>query len=351
MKNFLKSVDIFDKYSNEEYKLTTKSSSVMSLLFTIFCTLLLLYDFSIRLQTKFIRDLITEPQLINDQESVNVSLSLLVNMPCYFLHLDVIDSIGSSQLNINTTAKFRRIDKNNNFIGFVNETISSMCMPCLGLLPEGYCCNSCEEIVLLHYFRGLIPNPATIPQCNNKLNTKVDQNEKCHIKGKVVLNKVNGNFHIAPGKNVPKGNGAIHDLSGVFSFIDLTHTFYEMRIGPKLPMTNNPLNGYGQRQIPQQKVSFDYHLIVTPVFFVSRGTIIARGYDYTAKLDTSDRTSGIYFHYSFTPYSIKITPLIQPFTQFFISTSGFFAGIFALLTLIDETLVKKPEPKTKEETK
>jgi hypothetical protein len=60
--------------------------------------------------------------------------------------------------------------------------------------------------------------------------------EGCRLEGSIRVNKVIGNFHIAPGKSFSNGNMHVHDLDNYFK--DQTHTFthkiHHLRFGPQL---------------------------------------------------------------------------------------------------------------------
>ena len=66
------------------------------------------------------------------------------------------------------------------------------------------------------------------------------RHEGCRIEGGLRVNKVIGNFHIAPGRSFSNGNMHVHDLKnywdtpvqGGHSF---SHTIHHLRFGPQLP--------------------------------------------------------------------------------------------------------------------
>lgn len=363
MRTYLQYLDIFDKSTNDDFKLDTKSSAILSTILTaIGATIVSIHILGL-IQPKFARYLNLEIQSLDQQELANVSLDVQVNMPCYFLHLDVVDNLGFNQLDINTTAKFHRLDVKGNELGLANETLSTTCHSCYGLLPEGSCCNSCEQTIILHLMNNRAVNAKDLPQCQGKNPGKVYVNEKCKIKGKVCLNKASGNFHIAPGANMKGRNGHFHDLSVNLPNYDLSHTITNMRVGPKIPLTFNPLRYHKQTQNPNQPIAYRYDLVVTPAIYKSGNKVLGRGYDYTAMINRffvhGGGAPGIFFHYSFTPYGVTVNATYLTIAQMFSSTFGFIAGLYALFSIIDETFFSaakgqstaKPEQKPKGEKK
>ena len=64
--------------------------------------------------------------------------------------------------------------------------------------------------------------------------------EGCRIEGNLRVNKVVGNFHIAPGRSFSNGNMHVHDLNNYFETpVDGGHTFthkvHQLRFGPQVP--------------------------------------------------------------------------------------------------------------------
>ena len=352
MKAFLESIDVFDKSTNDDFKFSTKAGYILSSLFSLFVTILVFLQISSVLKPELVRDLNLEAQSLEDQEMANVSIDILINMPCYFLHLDVVDSLGMDQLDIQTTAKFMRLTNDGKFIDIKNVSIQPICYPCFGVLPEGYCCNDCNQLLLLHLLQGRPADTSKFPQCKGRTRMgEMFKNEKCRIKGKVSLNKATGNFHIAPGFNIGNGLQHRHDVTEHIPNFDLSHKIQSMRVGRKIPLTYNPLNHYESKQRPGDIIVYKYTMLVTPVVYKSKGKVIGNGYDYTAMISkyygSPTNTPGIYFHYSFTPYGVTVNANYLSFGQMITSTAGFLSGIFAILTLIDEIFFKEPAGEAK----
>lgn len=64
--------------------------------------------------------------------------------------------------------------------------------------------------------------------------------EGCRIEGGIRVNKVIGNFHIAPGRSYSNGNLHVHDLNNYFDTPVqgghvFTHTIHHLRFGPEIP--------------------------------------------------------------------------------------------------------------------
>ena len=350
IEKFLQQIDIFDKFENTDLKITSRSSSILSIFLSTFGCIYIIIKFIRFFIPRIHRDLALNPSLTNTEDFVNISISILINLPCYFLHLDQVDSLGISQLNINSTANLRRVDKNNNFIGILNETLEHECFPCYGLLPQGSCCNSCDQLVLLSLLRGKEPKVNEWAQCNSRpQSSHASIDEKCLVKGKISVNKLSGNFHIAPGKNIiGEGGEHVHDLSFQFPSFDLSHKINLIRFGQFIPYITNPLQDHAVKQKPEEPTVYKYNLLVTPVNYVYNGKLMTKGYEYTSislkaksKNPQARLAPGIFFQYSFTPYTITLDVKSRSLAQFITSTAGFLSGSFAMAAMLDLFIEKR----------
>lgn len=102
------------------------------------------------------------------------------------------------------------------------------------------CCNTCDDVrnayasISWSFGRG-----EGVEQCEREHYAEhldAQRKEGCRLEGSIKVNKVIGNFHIAPGKSFSNGNMHVHDLENYFK--DETHTFthkiHHLRFGPQL---------------------------------------------------------------------------------------------------------------------
>jgi hypothetical protein len=123
------------------------------------------------------------------------------------------------------------------------------CGGCYGANPpanaqKAGCCNTCDEVreayasVSWAFGRG-----ENVEQCEREHYAErldAQRNEGCRIEGGIRVNKVVGNFHIAPGRSFSNGNMHVHDLNNYFDTPVqgghvFTHTIHSLRFGPQLP--------------------------------------------------------------------------------------------------------------------
>ena len=294
-------LDVFDKFANDDFKEHTSIGIHLSTTFsTLTITIFSIFLFR-AIRPKVFRDLSLEPRVIDDTQLINVSLTVLVNMPCSYLRLNSFDSYGFNRGSLNTTATFRRVSPSRKIIGVYEQP------------PPGY--------IDLTLIRNINPG------------------EKCIVQGKIIIKRVPGTFYIS--------SGAQTDILSVLGILfqqtkyDLSHHITRLRFGPKVSYTKSRLEHVYNSQlagIPQMSI---YNLIVTPVIYMKNNKKIEEGYEYHVARSSLYLTNGfsnppgIYFSYSFTPYAIMINAHSGNVLLFLTSAFGVIAGIFAILSFTD----------------
>lgn len=149
------------------------------------------------------------------------------------------------------------------------------------------CCNTCEEVreayasVSWAFGRG-----ENVQQCEEEgYAERLDSQRKegCRIEGGIRVNKVVGNFHIAPGRSFSNGAMHVHDLNNYLENPGehghtFTHVIHHLRFGPQLPedvakklgakslpWTNHHLNPLDDTQQTTDDPAFNYMYFVKVV--------------------------------------------------------------------------------------
>lgn len=182
-------------------------------------------------------------------------------MPCELLTLDVMDVSGEQQHGIaHGVHKVRlrpesegggEIDKSS--LNLHEEVAEHMdpdyCGSCGGApapasVTKAGCCNTCEEIREAYaQVSWAFGDGRAFEQCQREHyaeKLEEQRREGCRIDGTLQVNKVVGNFHLAPGRSFSNGNMHVHDLKNYWDVKDgqthdFTHTIHTLRFGPKLP--------------------------------------------------------------------------------------------------------------------
>lgn len=346
MKWLLSELDLYDKTENSELSQETAMGKYFTVVTLFISSAAFLMNILGLIHTKYYRELVTEPRSFDETDLVNISLSVYVDMPCYFLHVDSLDSLGVLQHDLNTTITLRRMNEHGVVMGRTNATMSTYCGPCYGLLGEDQCCDSCQQLMVLAMIRGVPTKPKEWEQCRSlsSMPKDVSPKEKCMVKGKITVNKVAGDFHIAAGRNVRGAPGHQHDLSGTFPNLELKHRIDRIRFGDKIPTASSPLVDVVRNLKGGHTVCYRYFMMVTPVQFYRNGQLVKSSYEYTAYTARWQRSvPGIFFSYQFSPYSVAVHMVKKNVIVDFVSTCGFLAGVFAVCTMAMEWIEKKEE--------
>lgn len=109
------------------------------------------------------------------------------------------------------------------------------------------CCNTCDEVrdaYAAAAWQFGRKERETVEQCKREhYSERLEEQRKegCRIEGGIRVNKVIGNFHIAPGRSYSDGNMHVHDLANYWDTPNLEqghsfgHTIHHLRFGPQLP--------------------------------------------------------------------------------------------------------------------
>ncbi|MCJ1283744.1 hypothetical protein MMC26_003075 [Xylographa opegraphella] len=213
------------------------------------------------------RRVVVLPELIVDKgrgEKMEIHLNIsFPRVPCELLSLDVMDVSGEQQTGVMhgvSKVRLAPVAEGGQVIDVKALDLHSQddvalhldpdyCGGCYGATAppnaiKAGCCNTCEEVreayasVSWAFGRG-----ENVEQCEREhYGERLDsqRHEGCRIEGGLRVNKVVGNFHIAPGRSFSNGNMHVHDLNNYFeSPVDGGHTFtheiHQLRFGPQLP--------------------------------------------------------------------------------------------------------------------
>ncbi|KAL3424844.1 COPII-coated vesicle membrane protein [Phlyctema vagabunda] len=183
-------------------------------------------------------------------------------IPCELLTLDVMDVSGEQQTGVMhgvTKVRLSPEEEGGGVIDFKQLNLHEedqaphlapdYCGECYGATPppnaqKTGCCNTCDEVreayasVSWAFGRG-----ENVEQCEREhYGERLDaqRHEGCRIEGGLRVNKVVGNFHIAPGRSFSNGNMHVHDLNNYFDTPVkgghlFSHHIHHLRFGPQIP--------------------------------------------------------------------------------------------------------------------
>lgn len=264
------------------------------------------------------RRIIVHPELIVDKgrgERMEIHLNIsFPRIPCELLTLDVMDVSGEQQHGVLHGVTKVRLRAQSEGGGDIDAKTLNLhaeedaathlapdyCGPCYGATPpanaqKAGCCNTCEEVREAYaqsswaFGRGENVEQCTREHYAERLDEQ--RREGCRIEGGLRVNKVVGNFHLAPGRSFSNGNMHVHDLKNYWdapeqNMHSFTHIIHSLRFGPQLPedlqkklgnkampWTNhhvNPLDGVEQ-QTDDPNFNFMYFVKIVPTSYLPLG--------------------------------------------------------------------------------
>lgn len=235
----------FDAYPKplEDFRIKTVSGALISTITAVLAIVLFMYEW--RAYTRLDVDQELFVDLTRNQKlTINLNMTF-AHLPCGLLSVDAMDVSGEHQNDVVKGLKKIRLDRNGNVLsdekkmldlststattttslidGAQGLNVSSQakteCMSCYGAEASNHrCCNTCDDVRAAYRQKNWHFSPFGIEQCKHELddshqNVKaaemsrdakfVDEllssGEGCQIYGHLEVNKVAGNFHIAPG--------------------------------------------------------------------------------------------------------------------------------------------------------
>ncbi|PWY85293.1 COPII-coated vesicle membrane protein Erv46 [Aspergillus eucalypticola CBS 122712] len=215
------------------------------------------------------RRVVVMPELVVDKsrgEKMEIHLNITFpRLPCELLTLDVMDVSGEQQTGVvhginkvrltSAAEGGRVIDVKALELHSKDESAKHLdpdyCGECYGATaPAGAskpgCCNTCDEVREAYaQQQWAFGKGENVEQCELEgYAERIDaqRREGCRLEGVLRVNKVVGNFHIAPGRSFTSGNMHVHDLATFFDAElseserhTMTHEIHQLRFGPQLP--------------------------------------------------------------------------------------------------------------------
>lgn len=205
-------------------------------------------------------------------------------VPCELLTLDVMDISGDLQPGVEHGMHKTRLDEKglpietklhnlNDKEDEAGHLAPDYCGDCYGAPAPSTsakkgCCQTCHDVQEAYASVGwAFGDGSTMAQCKRehfKEKLEAMRHEGCNMHGVVLVNKVVGNFHFAPGKSYSNMQMHVHDLelyNDPAAKYDFSHQIHNISFGPDLPpKVKLHKSGYGMVQNPLQNtnhISYD----------------------------------------------------------------------------------------------
>jgi hypothetical protein len=224
---------------------------------------------------------------------------------------------------------------------------------------EKRCCQTCEEVRDAYIEVGWAFTGASgMEQCKREGFSEELGNvheEGCEFKGFLDVNKVQGNFHIAPGKSFQQGEQHVHDLSpfpdGKFNF---SHEVRHLSFGEGYPGKIDPLDGTKRTlKAPAETGVYQYFFRVVPTTYTYlspfKKDISTNQYsvvDHFKPLNAatveggSSDLPGVFFFYDLSPIKVDIAEYRTSVWKFLAEICASVGGVFAVSGIVDKVVYK-----------
>ena len=168
-------------------------------------------------------------------------------------------------------------------------------------------------------------------------------NEGCRVHGYLEVNKVAGNFHIAPGQSFQQNHVHVHSLKNIrLNLLNTTHHVDDLSFGPRFPNQINPLSDTNQ-VAKEGAVLFHYYIKVVPSTYVFLNQTELRTNQYSVTkhrkiiqniMDPNlNQLPGTFLNYEISAIMVKFVEQRRSLAQFFTSTCAIIVNNFHRTTI------------------
>ncbi|XP_012945396.1 endoplasmic reticulum-Golgi intermediate compartment protein 3 [Aplysia californica] len=367
--------DVFDKLRRfdaypktlEDFRVKTYGGAAVTVVSAVLMCVLFVSELNYYLTKE------VHPELFVDTsrgQKLRINIDIVFpNMACAFLSLDAMDVSGESQIDVDGNLFKQRLDLGGRPVDEAPEihTVGSdpgdnatevasvldpdRCESCYGAEnPDMKCCNTCEEVREAYRRKGwAFQNPDSIEQCKREgwaQKMEAVKNEGCKLFGYLEVNKVAGNFHLAPGKSFQQKHVHVHDLQSLGGQkFNVSHRINHLSFGQDYPGIVNPLDNVNER-VESLQMMFQYFIKIVPTTYtkVNGETLFTNQYSVTKHSKSTGSLlgetglPGVFFSYELSPMMVRYTEKHRSFMHFLTGVCAIIGGVFTVAGLIDSMI-------------
>jgi len=161
------------------------------------------------------------------------------------------------------------------------------------------------------------------------------------------VNKISGNFHVAPGQSYKSNNQHVHDLD-IFKFasnFNMSHTIHYLGFGSKFPGVVNPLDETTKIWTHEGAPMYQYFIKIVPTVYQYRsGKILdtnqysATDYERHLHAGANHAIPGVFFNFDFSPIRVTYREGSHTFAHFLTNVCAIVGGVFTIASMIDSII-------------
>jgi hypothetical protein len=222
----------------------------------------------------------------------------------------------------------------------------AQCIPCENGTNE--CCNTCMAVLSFQKKKGQdFKDLKKFQQCVDEgWDSSLDDifEEGCRIRGKLLIPKVDGEIHFAPGESADINGTHIHNIAvfGDRSF-DFSHVIHDFDFGmSSLP---NPIKGLEVRMSDTEATTFSYFLRLVPVYTRYNNGKSNNGFQLVAtRHHRKNAGEGslpiVTFHYDFSAMAITKVQRRRPLSSFLTGLCAVIGGLYTVSAIVDSLMYR-----------
>ncbi|KAF9123367.1 Endoplasmic reticulum-Golgi intermediate compartment protein 3 [Mortierella sp. 14UC] len=357
----------FDAYAKtlDDFRVKTSTGAAVTMASALIIMILLIgevFDY---------RSIHVESSLVVDsgrKEKMNIDFDVTFRkIPCYILTLDVMDVAGAHQADVvhsiyktqlapdGTELNHEKTERLGDTGPDPKLVDKDYCGDCYGAQKstESGCCNTCEDVRRAYEGSGWsFSHPETIEQCVREgylEKIKQQANQGCRLRGKLTVNKVAGNFHVAPGRSFQRGNAHVHDIQQYLEQgLDFSHHIQHLSFGEMVPNVHNPLDDT-KAENAEGLFMFQYYLKVvgTRYLYLDRPPVFTNQFSVTqynrnlqyknewGQIQAPNGLPGVFFNFDISPMLVIQKEERKSFASFLTGICAIVGGIFTVASLLD----------------
>ncbi|EAY01112.1 hypothetical protein TVAG_442240 [Trichomonas vaginalis G3] len=355
--NSLKKFDIFPKYTDPDVKVKTNGGAILSLIAMTLMSILFLHELYRFIFPRIYEDIAVDSSRVSLARTMNINFNISIQVPCGKLFISAYDAEGNAQSTDVNDIKQQRIDENGFAIDSVNwirlkraakskkqkkEQPQQYCGKCYGALPQGKCCNSCEDVINAFKAKGWgIDGIDRWQQCIDEGYADLGK-ESCNVYGDINVAHISGFLYFAL-EDYKVGDKHPKDISRLSHKYNLTHTINYLEFGPRVSHEPGPLDGLTVLQEEPGLMQYNYDLEVVPTkWFSSRGFPVST-YKFHPMITQKNFTEkvnrgvpGIFLNYNLAPISLVQYEVISSPWKLITSVCAIVGGCFTCVSLADQ---------------
>lgn len=263
-------------------------------------------------------------------------------------------------MNMHQTVKKFRLDANGMPIGRPISMVHGADGESKTDIPVGYCgscydanhpagkkcCNTCAEVK-----EAFIHNDISLEEADKKEQcqreslaeeNEAKEGEGCRFKGKMQVNRVAGNFHVALGRTFHREGRLVHQFRpGQELSFNASHIIHSLSFGEPYPGAVYPLDSTTKIAEKAGGV-FQYFIKVVPTIYSDISPDVSSyQFSYTQQaryMDPFGQMSalpGAFFVFDLSPFMVKVENDRVPFTHFLTKICAIVGGVVSIAGFVD----------------